>query len=437
MALEEPFLNSAGAGSAPISGTTAADGREVPFGGWGEVGASGSLSSYYCDLHVHIGRTSEGQAVKISGSRDLTFAGIAREAAQRKGIGLVGIIDSHSPAVRRDIMDSLHSGEMSESPGGGVLYRDTALLLGAEIELREPGRREFHVLAFLPDLHAMGEFSDWMSRYMRNVNLSSQRLYVPSRELQEEVCGRGGLLIPAHIFTPHKGLYGSAAERMAEVFDLRRIAAVELGLSADSEMAGYISELDPYTFLTNSDAHSLGKIGREYNEMALAAPSFSEFKLALERQGGRGVIANYGLNPRLGKYHRTYCSACGSIIDEDSVTRERCPYCGSTKLVQGVLDRIIHIADRQEPSIPEYRPPYRYQIPLEFIPGLGKAKMNLLLESFGSEMNILHRASAEELTDVIGSDLALKIAAARSGTLELAAGGGGTYGKVTSRQDRL
>jgi len=71
------------------------------------------LKSIYCDLHVHIGRTSEGQAVKISGSRDLTFSGIAHEAAQRKGLEMIGIIDSHSPGVLRDIEASLESGEMS------------------------------------------------------------------------------------------------------------------------------------------------------------------------------------------------------------------------------------------------------------------------------------------------------------------------------------
>ncbi|NJJ41424.1 endonuclease Q family protein [Paenibacillus apii] len=394
--------------------------------------AEPTLARYYCDLHVHIGRTSECRAVKISGSRDLTFAGIAREAAEHKGIGLIGIIDSHSPPVQRDIMRCLDEGEMTEAEGGGIAYRGTAIVLGTEIEIREPGRKECHVLAFMPDLRAMSEFSAWMGRHMKNVDLSSQRIYVPSRELQDEICGRGGILIPAHIFTPHKGLYGCAAERMAELFDLRRIAGVELGLSADSEMAGYISELDPFTFLTNSDAHSLGKIGREYNEMELEAPSFAELRLALERREGRGVTANYGLNPRLGKYHRTYCAGCGSIIDEAYATSQRCPYCGGMKLVQGVLDRILSIADREEPVIPGYRPPYRYQVPLEFIPGLGKAKMNLLLEAFGTEMNILHETAEEELAAVAGSELASKIAAARTGTLELTAGGGGTYGRVAN-----
>lgn len=398
------------------------------------------LKDCYCDLHVHIGKASNGQSVKISGSRDLTFAGIAKEAAERKGIELIGIIDSHSPPVQQDIMDCLESGEMTEAEGGGISYRGTTIVLGAEIEIREPGRKECHVLAFMPDLNTMMDFSSWMSRHMRNINLSSQRLYAPSRVLQDEITGRGGLLIPAHIFTPHKGLYGCATEQMADLFDLKRIAAVELGLSADSEMAGYISELDPYSFLTNSDAHSLGKIGREYNVMELAEPSFKELQMALERRAGRRVAANFGLNPRLGKYHRTYCSGCGSIIDEDFATSDRCPYCGSIKLVQGVLDRILYIADREAPNIPAHRPPYHYQVPLDFIPGLGKAKMNVLLQAFGNEMNILHKATEQEISAIAGADLASKIIAARSGVLELSVGGGGTYGKVvkqeTSKKDK-
>lgn len=389
-----------------------------------------TLQSVYCDLHVHIGRTSEGQAVKISGSRDLTFAGIAKEAAERKGIGLIGIIDSHSPGVLRDIHAALDSGEMTMAEGGGIAYRGTTIILGTEIEIREPGRKECHVLAFMPDLGTMEEFSSWMSAHMRNVNLSSQRLYAPSRVLQDEITGRGGLLIPAHIFTPHKGLYGCAAERMADLFDLERIAAVELGLSADSEMAGYISELDPYSFLTNSDAHSLGKIGREYNVIEMQQPSFHELKLALERSEGRRISANFGLNPRLGKYHRTYCGGCGSIIDEAYATSERCPYCGSPKLVKGVLDRILDIADREQPLVPAYRPPYHYQVPLEFIPGLGKRKLNDLLQAFGTEMNILHKAGEAELAAVAGQELAELIVLARTGRLALSSGGGGTYGKV-------
>jgi len=388
------------------------------------------MNSCYTDLHIHIGRTEKGAAVKISGSRDLTFYNIAREASERKGIELIGIIDCHSPTVQDEILTYLDRGEMSELPDGGIRYRGTTIVLGSEIEVRDPGMGPAHLLAYMPNLAAMQSFSDWMRRYMKNIELSSQRIYVPARELQAEVLGRGGMMIPAHIFTPHKSVYGSATDRMERLLDLAGLAAVELGLSADSEMAGLLSELDRYTYVTNSDAHSLGKIGREYNELALAEPSYAELVKALARQDGRGVLANYGLNPRLGKYHRTYCGACESIADEAAIAAERCPMCGSSKIVRGVMDRIAAIADRTEPVVPAYRPPYRFQVPLEFMPGLGRKTLDRLLERFGTEMNILHRVPLEELAAAAGEELAERIGQARAGTLALVAGGGGKYGRV-------
>ncbi|MGG6309683.1 endonuclease Q family protein [Paenibacillus macerans] len=388
------------------------------------------MTTVYADLHIHIGRTGRGAPVKISGSRDLTFARIAKEAAERKGIGLVGIIDCHSPGVQEDIANCLEQGDMHELPDGGIAYEGTTLLLGSELEIREPGMGPAHLLAFFPTFEAIRGFTGWLEKRMKNVSLSSQRVYAPARTLQEEVYARGGMVIPAHIFTPHRSIYGSCAPRMADVLDLALISAVELGLSADSEMAGLISELDPYTILTNSDAHSLGKIGREYNELRLKEASYREFAKALRGEEGRRVAGNYGLNPRLGKYHRTYCSGCNYIIDEAEAAVERCPYCGSPKLVRGVLDRIRSIADRTKPEVPAHRPPYHYQVPLEFIPGLGPAKLELLLQAFGTEMNILHRVAEDKLAEAAGAELAERIVAARSGKLELDAGGGGIYGKV-------
>ncbi|MNP52057.1 hypothetical protein D3C76_1464250 [compost metagenome] len=99
-----------------------------------------------------------------------------------------------------------------------------------------------------------------------------------------------------------------------------------------------------------------------------------------------------------------------------------------------MLDRIISIADRSAPQVPSHRPAYHYQVPLEFIPGLGPAKLELLLKSFGTEMNILHQVPETALAGVVGEELAGKIAAARSGKLQLESGGGGIYGKVSKTQ---
>ncbi|XEC92821.1 endonuclease Q family protein [Paenibacillus tarimensis] len=394
------------------------------------------LRLIYADLHLHIGRTAAGEPVKISGSRELTFRNIAEEASLRKGIGLLGVIDAHSPGVQSDIIRLLENGEMTEGKGGGIRYNDTTILLGAEIEVRDEGTRgAAHLLAYMPTFEAMQSFTEWMSRHMRNVRLSSQRIYVTARRLQEEVKARGGLFIPAHIFTPYKSLLGSCTDRIGDVLDPSLIDAVELGLSADSEMAGWIPDLDRYPFLTNSDAHSLRKIGREYNAFLMAGPSFEEFKHVLLGERGRAIKANYGLNPRLGKYHRTYCLKCGATGDTEEQSDDRCPVCGGVKLVSGVMERIARLAElsgRTHSYVPADRPPYIYQVPLEFVPGIGPKLMERLLDRFGTEMNILHQATQEQLAETAGEKAAKLIVSAREGTLRLHSGGGGRYGRVQS-----
>ncbi|WP_058303771.1 endonuclease Q family protein [Gorillibacterium timonense] len=389
------------------------------------------MKDYFADLHIHIGRTERGIPVKITGARNLTFQNIAREASERKGMDIVGIIDCASPAVQEDIRACLQRGEMEEVRRGGLRYRNTVLLLGCEIEVHDPGFGPAHVLCYLPGLKEMEDFTEWLKPRMTNVTLSTQRLRATARELQETVLSRQGIIIPAHIFTPHKGLYGSATDRMIDLLDLSGVIAVELGLSADTAMAERFSELDAFPFVTNSDAHSLGKIGREYNRMKLAEPSFAELVKALRSRDGRAITANYGLNPRLGKYHRTYCEACSRIVDEPRQAADQCLYCGSRRIVRGVMDRIEEIADRATSLHAASRPPYIHQVPLEFIPGLGPKLLEKLLARFGTEMSILHRAAAGELAEVAGTRIADAIVASREGRLAVDAGGGGRYGRVS------
>ncbi|HZG85159.1 endonuclease Q family protein [Paenibacillus sp.] len=391
-----------------------------------------TLRTYYADLHIHIGRTEAGAPVKITGSRDLTFFNIAHEASVRKGIHMTGIIDCQSPAVQEEIERYLDAGEMDELAGGGIRYRDTTVLLGSELEVKDPGFGPMHMLIFLPKLSAMKEFTAWLSGRMKNVSLSSQRVYALARELQEEAVGRGGIVIPAHIFTPHKSLYGSCCSRMEDVLDPADVAAVELGLSSDTAMADTIPELRRHAFVTNSDAHSLPKIAREYNALRLGEPTFEELVKALRGEGGRGIEANYGLTPQLGKYHKTYCESCDALIEAEAAAfAKTCPACGGTKLVRGVHDRIAFLGQAGERDVPvPERPPYRHQVPLEFVPGLGPRKREALLARFGTEMRILHDAPEAELADLAGPGPAAVIAAARIGGVEVASGGGGKYGKL-------
>ena len=377
-----------------------------------------------------MGRTKSGKPVKITGARNLTIATILEYAATRKGLNMVGVIDCHVPEVIEELEGLIANGDMKELNGGGLQHKDgTVLIPGSEIEINDENcHGPIHVLAYFPTLKRMKQFSEWLGKRVTNNTLSSQRIYENAIVLQEEVKDLGGLFIPAHIFTPHKSLYGKGVRKsLTEVLNPEWIDAVELGLSADTSMASRLKELNRYSFLTNSDAHSLPKLAREYQKLSLMEPTFNEWHMALQQKGGRSILANYGLNPYLGKYHETVCENCGESL---SVFSERCPYCGSTQVTRGVAERINDLADCLPEDVLQARPPYVHHIPLDFIPGLGPKTLDKLVARFGSEMAVIHKASLEELKELIPEKIANLICQARSGTLSLQKGGGGTYGKV-------
>nr|WP_152414345.1 endonuclease Q family protein [Halalkalibacterium ligniniphilum] len=380
---------------------------------------------YVADLHIHIGRTMSGKAVKITASRNLTLSAIIDAAATKKGVDIVGVIDCHVPEVLDEIEQAVKNGAAFELEGGGVRFYETTLFLGSEIELNdEEGQGPIHVLVYLPTIEAMRCFSDWLKPRMKNYTLSSQRLYERGYLLQEKVKELEGLFIPAHVFTPFKSVYGKGVKHsMAEILDLEKIDAVELGLSADTSMADALEELHRFPFVSNSDAHSLEKLAREYQIVQLKNPSFDAFQDALLERNNARVIANYGLNPYLGKYYHTTCASCSSKTND-----EVCKVCGSRAFIKGVSAR-IHELGTKVASKPT-RPPYIHQVPLEFIPKLGKKTLEALRSAFGTDMKIINETTYEELLDVVSKPIADAIIAARIGKLTFHKGGGGAYGKV-------
>jgi len=392
----------------------------------------------FADLHVHIGRSENGKPIKITAARSLNFANIAKECAERKGISIVGIIDCASPYVIEDIEKFLQTGDAYELEDGGIIYKDkVCILLGSEVETSEVSRNgkcgSAHNVCFFPHLKDIKEFSKEMSTHIKNITLSTQRSNISGYELIDIVEKYNGILIPAHIFTPFKSYYGNCADRIKDIFKEKydKIFAVELGLSSDTFLADMISELEGKTFVTNSDAHSLPKIAREYNKMQVEDISFKEVVKALKNEDGRKIIANYGLDPKLGKYHRTHCDNCDSTIETKEPV-EICPKCGSDKVTFGVFDRIELIKDKETTQSPENRPSYVYQIPLTFIPGVGGKTIDKLLGIFETEMNILHKLSQDDIEAVVGEKVARNIVNAREGNMKVESGGGGNYGKVTA-----
>ena len=390
----------------------------------------------FADLHVHIGRAENGKPIKITAARSLNFANIAKECYERKGINIVGIIDCASPYVIEDIEHFLKTGEAYELEDGGIIYKDEiCIILGSEVETveisRDKNKGAAHNCCYFPHLKDIKAFSNELSHHLKNITLSTQHTDLSGYDLIDMVERYNGILIPAHCFTPFKSYYGNCTDRLSNIFKEKfdKIFAIELGLSADTYYADMISELETKSFVTNSDAHSLPKIGREYNKLQVETVSFKELVMALKNEQGRKILANYGMDPKLGKYNRTFCETCNKRIEGDAPV-VKCPDCDSKNITMGVYDRVVLLRDKEVSKSPKNRPLYQYQIPLGFIPGVGPKVIEKLLDTFGTEMTVLHKVTNDDIESVVGEKLAKNIINAKSGNMQILAGGGGNYGKL-------
>lgn len=383
------------------------------------------MENFYVDLHMHIGRNKYNKPVKITASKNFTLTNLLKEASDRKGMDMVGVIDCHAPAVLSELEEHIEKGTAIPLEKGGIRFRNTTLILGSEIEIYDSNcQGPIHVLSYFESLESMKKFSQWLRDRVTNIELSTQRFYGSAYDLQDKVKELNGLFIPAHIFTPFKSLYGKGVKStLTEILLPDLIDAVELGLSSDTVMADQIGELHSYTFVTNSDAHSASKIAREYQTIAMKEANFLELKLALHEKDGRGIRTNYGMNPKLGKYHTTVCEKCLHPLIELP-----CTQCGSMRMVKGVKQRIEEL--RTSDQTIRKRPPYVYQVPLDFVPGIGPKTLDKLLNTFGTEMSIIHQATEEDLKRVVDIKITDNILALRNGNLAIQQGGGGKYGKV-------
>lgn len=390
------------------------------------------MKEYYVDVHVHIGRSSDGYEIKKATANNLTFENIAYESRYRKGINIIGVVDSISPWVISDIENMMDRGEIVECKRGGLEYKKQLnIILGAEIDTKEVNGCHSHSLVFFSYLDQVKRFSVEMEKYIKNIHACCSMAHLTGQELFGIVDFLGGVYMPAHAFTPYKSFYGNCCDSLRDIFDeesFGKIPSIELGLSADTKMASMLTELDGKSYISNSDAHSLGKMGREYNVFLMDGLNYDEWLMALKSENGRKITANYGLNPKLGKYHRSYCLVCDKIID-GKPPKLQCPVNPDHRILVGVLDRLQVIRDRDVPYL-DHRPPYYYQIPLGFLPKVGPKTIDKLIEAFGNEMNILHKVSEEELARVVKEDIAHNIVLAREGKLEIHEGAGGTYGRI-------
>ncbi|ACX72173.1 Hedgehog/intein hint domain protein [Methanocaldococcus vulcanius M7] len=249
-------------------------------------------------------------------------------------------------------------------------------------------------------------------------------------------------------FTPWTSLYKS----FDSIYDCynKKPDFVELGLSADTDMADMVPELRDLPFLSNSDAHSYHphRLGREFNQIEVdyiggVEDNFEQIKKAIKHNK---IIANYGLDPKLGKYHLTACSKCHTRFKLEDAKKYnwKCPKCGG-RIKKGVLSRVEELSDGKIEH-PKFRPPYYKLIPLaEMISltiGKGiftKAVQGLweeFIKKYGNEIEVLINADIQELAK-IHPKVAETINLFRKGKIYIYPGGGGEYGRISFKPQKV
>lgn len=402
------------------------------------------------DLHIH-SRYSRAT------SRDCTPEALELWA-RRKGIQVVGTGDFTHPAWREELREKLRPAEdglyclkreytLPDAPDGAA--HTPRFLVSGEISsiYKKDGKvRKVHNLILLPSLedaeklaHRLEEIGNLHSDGRPILGLDSRDLL----EITMELCPQA-IFIPAHIWTPHFSMFGafSGFDTVEECFgDMTPyLHAVETGLSSDPPMNWRLSALDRFTLVSNSDAHSPQKLGREANLFDTAL-SYAEMARALEGPSSGGFAGTIEFFPEEGKYHLDGHRNC-QICLQPSETRKadgRCPVCGK-KLTIGVLHRVEALADREEGFHPVQARPFESVIPLPeviaasigFTPASAKvqARYEALLHSLGPEFYILREAPLEEIAHAAGPSVAEGIRRMRANEVRLSPGYDGEYGKI-------
>jgi uncharacterized protein (TIGR00375 family) len=361
------------------------------------------------DLHLH-------SPYSIGTSRKMDL-GHLYQACIQKGIQVLGSGDALHPGWR----DTCNAFDERS---------DFLLVPTTEVE----DAHRIHHLILMEDFSACADLAESLSPMSKNIATSGRPHITATGELiAREVHAHGGLIGPAHAFTPWTSLF-ARFDHIQECYGEEPIDFLELGLSADSTYAAGISDLVSTPFLSNSDAHSADtvKVGREWNRLVVAHLDVPSVFESIRR--GR-IVYNAGFFPEVGKYNRTACSRCYrhySLRDAASY-QWRCPDDGG-RIKEGVYDRARELSS----TSPFLRPPYYHRIPLgEIIQQvLGtsspqtrrcRALYEYLITNGGNEIDILMDTPIDKL-QALHKGVAEAVRALRAGEIDIRPGGGGRYG---------
>ena len=398
--------------------------------------------SYVADLHVH-------SPFARGTSRRLTFDGLAHWA-KVKGIDLLATGDFTHPVWIEETRTRLADAGNGLFTLGGVHF-----VLGTELSCvaSQGGRsRRVHMLALAPELETVDRINSALAAHGNLAGDGRPVLRLTPRDLLEtllEIDDRC-LAIPAHLWTPWYGLYGSKSgfdsleESFGDLADL--VPAVETGLSSDPAMNWRVPSLDDVSLVSFSDAHSPAKLGRELTVFD-GDPSYDGLAHALRTGGVRYTVEFF---PEEGKYHHSGHRKCGVRYTPEQVAAEgaRCPACGRP-LTIGVLQRVEELsrrvveARRGEDGLVRSnngRPPFRSLVALADVvaealgcrPQAKKAveAYGKLVSRFGNELTVLVDAPIDDIAAAAGDRTAEGVRRVRSGDILIEPGYDGEYGAV-------
>ena len=400
------------------------------------------------DLHIH---SRFSMATSKEGTpENLDFW------ARKKGISLIGTGDFTHPAWRAELRERL-------IPEGNGLYRlkeeyvkeesrkfsgeGTRFVVSGEISsiYKKNGKtRKVHNVILLPGLEAADAMAQCLEK-IGNIHSDGRPILgLDSHDLLEmmlDVCPEG-ILIPAHIWTPHFSVLGvkSGFDSVEECFEelTSYVHALETGLSSDPAMNWRISGLDRYQLVSNSDAHSPSRLGREANLLDIEC-SYEGLYQAI--QTGKGLEGTVEFFPEEGKYHFDGHRKCGVSLSPTEAERlgEICPVCGK-KLTMGVDHRVEQLADREEGFVKEDGRKYESLVPLPEVisacMGYSTASKKVqgcfeqMLQKLGTEFDILRNVPAEDIKSCAGERIAEGIENVRTGHVKRIPGYDGEYGKI-------
>jgi uncharacterized protein (TIGR00375 family) len=391
---------------------------------------------FIADLHIH-SRFSRAT------SRDMDIPAIAA-MAKTKGIKLVATGDFTHPEYFKSLKQNL------KPTGTGLFTHDgTYLMLNVELNgiYSAGGKlRRIHNMVFVSSFETAEKLSAWLDGYGKLASDGRPTLGLSSKDLLAKLLDIDprAFLVPAHIWTPWFSLYGSNSgfDSIEECFgDLsKEIFAVETGLSSDPPMNWRLSALDNRTLISNSDAHSPGRLGREANVFDCEL-SYDAIRDVLKTKDRKRFLYTIEFFPEEGKYHYDGHRACGvSFAPAQSLVNDNlCPGCGR-QLTIGVLHRVEQLADRKPEEVPTDTIPFRHVVPLEEVIGealgVGRDTVQVhklyeaLVQSLGSEFEVLLNAPIPDIARNSNERVGLGIERMRRGEVQATAGYDGVFGVI-------